>query len=103
MAATKNSLLSTQWRASEEEHFTFVLFSVDGMCRAEAQAASKWLALRLSVKWKQTFLEVCGFIRSHLYIALACSTSLCLRDTRDQTTRKPSYHWNSQTGLGLYR
>jgi hypothetical protein len=88
---------------ARRRHFTPLVFSVDGMRGGEAQAASKRLASRLSTKWNRTYSEVCGFVRSRLSVALARSTSLCLRGSRDPSSRKPSYQWESGTGLGLYR
>jgi hypothetical protein len=88
---------------ARRRHFTPLVFSVDGMRGAEAQAASKRLASLLSTKWKRTYSEVCGFVRSRLSVSLARSTTLCLRGSRDPTARKPSYQWDSGTGLGLYR
>jgi hypothetical protein len=87
---------------ARRRHFTPLVFSVDGLRGIEAQAASKRLASCLSVKWKRTYSEVCGFVRSRLSVALACSTSQCLRGARDPSARKPSYQWDSGTGLGLY-
>jgi hypothetical protein len=88
---------------ARRRHFTPLVFSVDGMRGTEAQAASKRLASHLSTKWKRTYSEVCGCVRSRLSIALARSTSQCLRSSRDSSAPKPSYHWDSGTGLGLYR
>jgi hypothetical protein len=88
---------------ARRRHFTPLVFSVDGLRGTEAQAASKRLASRLSTKWKRTYSEVCGFVRSRLSVALARSTSLCLRSARDPSARKPSYYWESGSGLGLYR
>jgi hypothetical protein len=41
-----------------EQHFTPLVFSVDGMRGAEAQAVSKPLALLLSTKWNRTYSDV---------------------------------------------
>ena len=82
--------------------FTPLVFSVDGMMGAEATAATKRLASRLASKWKRPYSEVCGFVRSRLSIALARSTSLCLRGARDPTARASSVTWESGEGLSLY-
>jgi hypothetical protein len=87
---------------ARRRHFTPLVFSVDGMRGGEAQAASKRLASRLAAKWNRTYSEVCGFVRSRLSVALARSTSQCLRGTRDPDSR-PSYQWETGVGLGLYR
>jgi hypothetical protein len=88
---------------ARRRHFTPLVLSVDGLRGTETQAASKRLASMLSVKWKRTYSEVCGFVRSRLSVALARSTSQCLRGSRDSSARKPSYQWDSGAGLGLYR
>ena len=88
---------------ARRRNFTPLVFSVDGMRGGEAQAASKRLVSRLSTKWHRTYSEVCGFVRSRLSVALARSTSQCLRGSRDPTVRTPSYQWESGAGLGLYR
>ena len=88
---------------ARRRHFTPLVFSVDGMRGQEATAASKRLAALLSVKWKRTYSEVCGFVRSRLSIALARSLTLCLRGARDPTARPHSFHWESGAGLSLYQ
>jgi hypothetical protein len=88
---------------ARRRHFTPLVFSVDGLRGGEAQAASKRLASRLATKWGRTYSEVCGFVRSRLSVALARSTSQCLRGTRDPSSRTASYQWETGAGLGLYR
>ena len=65
------------------QHFTPLVFSVDGLMGCEASAAVKRLASCLSTKWGRTYSEVCGFVRSRLSMALVRSTSMCLRGSRD--------------------
>ena len=69
----------------QRKHFTPLVFSVDGMCGIEAQAASKRLASCLSQKWRRTYSQVCGFVRSRLSITLVRLTSWCLRWDRNPT------------------
>jgi hypothetical protein len=76
---------------------------VDGLIGKEAKAASKRLASALAGKWKRSYSEVCGFVRSRLSIALIRSSSRCLRADRNPTQRFRSPIWDSGTGLGLYR
>ena len=87
----------------QRKHFTPLVFSVDGMTGVECEAASKRLASRLAAKWKRSYGEVCGFVRSRLAIALVRSASRCLRWDRNPCTRKPQIPWDSGTGLSLYR
>jgi hypothetical protein len=88
---------------ARRRHFTPLVFSVDGLRGGETQAASKRLASLLASKWHRTYSEVCGFVRSRLSVALARSTSQCLRGTRDPNSRTASYQWETGVGLGLYR
>ena len=83
-------------------HFTPLVFSVDGLQGVEATAACKRLAACLSKKWSRSYSEVCGFVRSRIAISLARTTSLCLRGSRDPTSRLPMTQWDSGLGLGLY-
>ena len=82
--------------------FTPLVFSVDGMQGVEATAASRRLASSLASKWKRSYSEVCGFVRSRLSIALVRSASRCLRADRNPMRRTPSPIWDCGTGLGLY-
>ena len=79
------------------------VFSVDGMQGVEATAASRRLASSLASKWKRSYSEVCGFVRSRLAIALVRSASRCLRADRNPMRRTPSPIWDCGAGLGLYR
>ena len=88
---------------ARRRHFTPLCFSVDGMCGAEADAATKKLAALLSKKWKRTYSEVCGFVHSRLSFALVRTMTLCLRGARDPTARVSTATWESGTGLNLYR
>ena len=83
--------------------FTPLVFSVDGLLGKEAKAASKRLASTLAAKWKRSYSEVCGFVRSRLSIALIRSSSRCLRADRNPTKRFQVPIWESGTALGLYR
>jgi hypothetical protein len=83
--------------------FTPLVFSIDGLLGKEATAASKGLATSLASKWKRSYSEVCGYIRSRLSIALVRSSSRCLRAERTPTHRFHLPMWDSGTGLGLYR
>ena len=83
--------------------FTPLVFSVDGLMGKEATAASKRLASSLAAKWKRSYSEICGFIRSRLSIALIRSSSRCLRADRNPIHRLHSPIWDTATGLGLYR
>jgi hypothetical protein len=83
--------------------FTPLVFSIDGLLGKEATAASKRLASSLAAKWKRSYSEICGFVRSRLSIALVRSSSRCLRGDRNPTHRFHTPMWDSGTGLGLYR
>jgi hypothetical protein len=87
---------------ARRRHFTPLVFSVDGLKGKEAEAATKRLASRLAAKWKRTYSEVCGFVRSRLSLTLVRTTSLCLRGARDPTARASHASWDSGVGLALY-
>jgi hypothetical protein len=72
---------------ARRQTFTPLVFSVDGLLGKEATAASKRLASCLAAKWKRSYSEVCGLVRSQLSIALIRSSSRCLRADRNQTHR----------------
>jgi hypothetical protein len=83
--------------------FTPLVFSIDGLLGKEATAALKRLATSLAAKWKRSYSEICGFVRSRLSIALVRSSSRCLRADRNSSLRFRNPTWDSDTGLGLYR
>jgi hypothetical protein len=83
--------------------FTPLVFTVDGLHGVEASAAMKRVATLLKDKWCQPFSQVAGYVRSRLSVALARSTSRCLRADRNPIVRKPEAAWDSGAGLGLYR
>ena len=83
--------------------FTPLVFSVDGLLGKEATAASKRLASSLAAKWKRSYSEICGFVRSRISFALVRSSSRCLRGDRNPTQRFHAPIWDTGTGLGLYR
>jgi hypothetical protein len=78
------------------------VFTVDGLRRVEAAAASRKLASLLSVKWKRTYSQVCGFVRSRLTLALVRAASRCLRADRSPASRAPAIPCDNGVGLSLY-
>jgi hypothetical protein len=88
--------------ADRRRHFTPLVFSVDGLLGDEAQAASKRLARALSVKWKRSYSELCGYVRSRLSLALVRSTSMLLRNPRESAARNCAPSWETGAGLALY-
>jgi hypothetical protein len=87
---------------STRRQFTPLVFSVDGLAGAEAKAAMKRLASRLSAKWKRAYSAVCGFVRSRLAFAVVRGSNRCIRGDRDPTARHPAFTWDSGSGLSLY-
>jgi hypothetical protein len=85
------------------KHFTPLVFSIDGLRGAEAAAASQKLASLLSAKWKRTYSQVCGFVRSRITLALVRAASRCLRADRTRSARAPVTPWDNGAGLSLYR
>jgi hypothetical protein len=88
----------------QERHrdFTPLVFSVDGLQGIEGQAAAKRLSTLLAAKWKRSYSEVCGYVRSRLSVALARSASRCLRADRDPLVIRPNSDWVAGSGLSLY-
>ena len=60
-------------------NFTPMVYSADGIPRAEALAAQKRLAALLSYKLKREYTEMCGFVRAQISLAIVRSNSLLLR------------------------
>ena len=87
---------------ARRRHFTPLVFSVDGLMGTETKAASQRLASLLSSKWKRSYSDVCGYVRSRLSVALARSTSRCLRAERTPV-QSHTATWASGTGLRLYQ
>jgi hypothetical protein len=87
----------------QHKHFTPLVFSVDGMMGVECDAARKRLASRLATKWKRTYSELCGFVRSRLAIALVRSASRCLHWDQNPSIRPSQMPWDSGSGLSLYK
>lgn len=71
---------------ARRRQFTPLVFSVDGMRSRETDAACKRVALLLAIKWKRDYSYVCGYVRSRLSLALARTTTMCLRSPRDHTS-----------------
>ena len=59
-------------------NFTPMVYSADRIPRAEALAAHKRLATLLSYKLKQEYLEMCGFVRARMSLAIVRSNILLL-------------------------
>ena len=87
----------------QRKHFTPLVFSVDGIAGKESTAAMRRLASQLSQRWKRTYSEVCGFVRSRIAVALVRSTTRCLRNDRSPSAHLNPIRWDSGTGLSLYR
>jgi len=71
----------------QRKHFTPLVFSVDGVAGREATSAIRNLAKLLSAKWNRAYSHVCGYIRSRLSLSLVRAFALCIRGSRDPTTR----------------
>jgi len=87
---------------AQRRHFTPLVFSVDGMMAKEATAATRRVAALLAAKWKRTYSQVCGFVRSRQSIALARAASLLLRGARNPLARARGPVWDNVAGLALY-
>ena len=61
-----------------------MVYSADGIPRAEALAAHKRLSVILSYKLKRQYSEMCGFVRARLSLAIVRYNSLLLHGPRDK-------------------
>ena len=64
-----------------------MVYSAEGIPRAEALAAQKRLAALLSYKMKREYTEMCGFVRARMSLPIVRSNSLLLRGPRDKGAR----------------
>ena len=64
-----------------------MVYSAEGIPGAEALAAQKRLAVVLSYKLKQEYLEMCGFVRARMSLEIVRSNSLLLRGPHDKGAR----------------
>ena len=67
--------------------FTPMVYSSDVIPGAEDLAAQKRLAALLSYKLKREYLEMCGFVRAQMSLAIVRSNSLLLHIPRDKGVR----------------
>ena len=63
-----------------------MVYSADEIPGMEAVVAERRLALLVSNKLKQVYLEMCGFVRAHMSLAIVRSNILLLRGARDKET-----------------
>ena len=64
-----------------------MVYSADGIPRAEALAAQKRLAALLSYKLKREYSEMCGFVQARMSLAIVRSNSLLLRGPHNKGAR----------------
>ena len=64
-----------------------MVYSADGIPRAEALASQKRLATLLGYKLKQEYSEMCGFLRTRMSLAIVRSNILLLCGPCDKGAR----------------
>ena len=64
-----------------------MVYSADKTTGAEALAAQKILAALLSYKLKWEYLEICGFVRARMSLAIVRSNTLLLHGPQDKDER----------------
>ena len=67
--------------------FTPMVYSADGIPRAEDLATQKRLAALLRYKLKREYSEMCGFVRARMSLEIVISNSLLFRGPRDKRAR----------------
>jgi len=94
---TKRNVTSTVAR-----DFVPFVVSVDGMFSPEAINTLKWIAHLLSEKCRRPYSSTFVYVKSHMSIAVARTTNLCLRGTRmnNHSLNNHRYLWDEE---GLYR
>ena len=65
-------------------YFTPMVYSTDGIPRTEAVAAHRRLALLRSSNIKREYLEMCGFVRDRMSLAIVRYNKLLLCGARDK-------------------
>ena len=78
-AEKKNKNLYLQVFLERRMTFTHMVYSADGIPRAEALAAQRRLVALLSYKLKREYSEMCGFVRTRISLAIVRSNSLIHR------------------------
>ena len=66
-----------------QRYFNPMVYSANGIPEKEAVAAQQRLALLLSNNLKREYLEMCGFVRAQMSLAILIPKSLILRGARD--------------------
>ena len=84
------------------QHFTLLVYLVDGLEGSEAEAARKRLASRLAAKWNRQYSQVCSVVRSRLSFTLIRATNRCLRGSRTPNRQPQSLDWLQRSGMRLY-
>ena len=64
--------------------FTQMVYSANGITGTEAVEAHRSLASLISNKQKREYLEMCGFVRARISLAIVRSNTLFLHGTRDK-------------------
>jgi hypothetical protein len=82
-------------------HFTPFVCSTKGLLSREAATFAKQLAAKLATKWQHTYLQVCGYVKAQLSIAIVCVTHMCLHGSRIPSHQISTRHplWNVKMGL----
>jgi len=70
--------LCEQWKNS-----TPLIYSVDSLAGKEAKSATRKTSLLQSEKWGKTHSVVASFVNMKIALSLACSLSMCLRNSRN--------------------
>ena len=89
----------------QSRRFSPFVASVDGLLKVNATETLKRLSSRLATKWKQPYLNTCGYVKSRIAITLVRATHRCIRVSRVPvhwiSLQLPQ--WEDGAGLNLLR
>ena len=89
----------------QRRHYSPFVALVDGLLGVEATATLKRIASRLATKWRQTYSNTCGYVKSRVAITLVRATHRCLRGSRvpahQISVQRPK--WEDGAGLNFFR
>ncbi len=72
----------------QSQHFTPMIYSVDGMADKHARTAEKRIAGILAAKWTQQFSQMASFVQTQMCLAIVRSNTLLLQGDHAMSWRR---------------